>query len=114
MCARTSFTGVIHQHYLLQEGVWRAVHDGVHRAQQRAPGFVVEHDHHAGAREVVWIQLVLAPVQEREGKALQDTAEHKAILELILSDASVVLKHHQTQFAQDMSLLLFIHMSIMM
>ena len=97
--------------------MWRAVDDRVDCAQQCAPGLVVEHDHHAGAREIVWIQLVLAPVQQREGKALQNTAEHKAILELIRFD---VLKHRiETSLntvctRQDVSLLLFIHVRIMM
>ena len=72
-CVCTSFAGVINEDYLLQECVWRAVNDRVDGAQQSAPGLVVEHDHHAGARKIIWIQLVLATAQERDGQPLQNT-----------------------------------------
>lgn len=62
---RTSLAGIVHQDNLLQECVRRAVDDRVDRSQQRAPGLVVEHDDHAGAGKVIWIQLVLTP-SERE------------------------------------------------
>lgn len=64
-CVHTSLAGIVHQDNLLQECVWRAVDDRVDRSQQRAPGLVVEHDDHAGAGKVIWIQLVLTP-SERE------------------------------------------------
>lgn len=74
---RTSLAGIVHQDYLLQECVRRAVDDRVDRSQQRAPGLVVEHDDHAGAGKVIWIQLVLAP-SEREKR------ERKLVLGVVL------------------------------
>lgn len=70
-CVHTSLAGIVHQDNLLQECVWRAVDDRVDRSQQRAPGLVVEHDDHAGAGKVIWIQLVLAP-SEREKNGRED------------------------------------------
>lgn len=63
---RTSLAGVVHQDNLLQERVRGAVDDRVDGPQQRAPRLVVEHDDHAGAGKVVWIQLVLAPSERNQ------------------------------------------------
>lgn len=44
----TVLAGVVHQDDLLQEDGRGGVEDAVHGPQQRAPGFIVKHDDHAG------------------------------------------------------------------
>lgn len=59
----TSLTGIVHQNNLLQQRVGGAVDDGVDGSQQRAPRLVVEYNHHAGTREIIRVELVLAPTR---------------------------------------------------
>lgn len=57
----TSLAGVVHQDDLGEEAARGAVDDAVDGAEQRAPGLVVEHDHHARVGQLVGVHFGLAP-----------------------------------------------------
>lgn len=63
--------GVVHQDDLLEQGPGRPVDDAPDGSQQRAPGFVVEHDHDRGGGQFGGVVLLFA-AGRRDWKGIQN------------------------------------------